>query len=64
MVKPKEIAFVPDTSRRGDKMSLGLNDSDKTYIVSSISAVFNVDKDNNLQNASVIPISAQMKPSR
>ena len=50
MVKPKEIAFVPDTSRRGDKMSLGLNDSDKTYIVSSISAVFNVDKENILPN--------------
>ena len=33
LVNPKEIAFVPDTSRRGDKMSLGLNDSDKTYIV-------------------------------
>ena len=50
LVKPKEIAFVPDTSRRGDKMSLGLNDSDKTYIVSSISAVFNVDKENILPN--------------
>lgn len=31
-------------------MSLGLNDSDKTYIVSSISAVFNVDKENILPN--------------
>lgn len=50
LVKPNEIAFVPDTSRRGDKMSLGLNDSDKTYIVSSISAVFNVDKENILPN--------------
>lgn len=50
LVKPKEIAFVPDTSRRGDKMSLGLNDSDKTYIVSSISSVFNVDKENILPN--------------
>lgn len=50
LVKSKEIAFVPDTSRRGDKMSLGLNDSDKTYIVSSISSVFNVDKENILPN--------------
>ena len=50
LVKPKEIAFVPDTSRRGDKMSLGLNDSDKTYIVSSISSVFNVDEENILPN--------------
>ncbi len=43
LVRPKEIAFVPDTSRRGDKMSLGMNEIDKTYIVSSISSVFNVD---------------------
>ena len=50
LVNPKEIAFVPDTSRRGDKMSLGLNDSDKTYIVSSISSVFNVDEENILPN--------------
>lgn len=48
LVKPKEIAFVPDTSRRGDKMSLGLNDSDKTYIVSSISSVFRVNEENIL----------------
>ena len=39
LVKPKEIAFVPDTSRRGDKMSLGLNDSDKTYIVSPVGGI-------------------------
>ncbi len=50
LVKPKEIAFVPDTSRRGDKMSLGLNDSDKTYIVSSISSVFRVNEENILPN--------------
>ena len=50
LVKPKEIAFVPDTSRRGDKMSLGLNYSDKTYIVSSISCVFKVDEDFVLPN--------------
>lgn len=50
LVKPKEIAFVPDTSRRGDKMSLGLNDSDKTYIVSSISSVFRVNEEYILPN--------------
>lgn len=48
LVKPKEIAFVPDTSRRGDKMSLGLNDSDETYIVSSISSVFRVNEEDVL----------------
>lgn len=50
LVRSKEIAFVPDTSRRGDKMSLGMNDSDKTYIVSSISSVFNVDDEYILPN--------------
>ena len=50
LVRPKEVAFVPDTSRRGDKMSLGLNDSDKTYIVSSISSVFHVDEETILPN--------------
>jgi len=40
LVQSEEIAYVPDTSRRGDKVSLGLNDTDKTYLVSSISCVF------------------------
>jgi type I restriction enzyme S subunit len=40
VVQPKAIAYVPDTSRRGDKVSLGFNDSDNTYLVSSISTVF------------------------
>ena len=48
LLRPNEIAFVSDTSRRGDKMSLGLNNSNKTYIVSSISTVFKVDRDNIL----------------
>ena len=48
LVRPKEIAFVQDTSRRGDKMSLGLNDSDETYIVSSISSVFRVNEEDVL----------------
>ena len=44
ILKPNEIAFVPDTSRRGDKMSLGINDTDEDYIVSSISCVFKTDE--------------------
>ena len=39
-VTPGQIAYVPDTSRRGDKMSLGFNDTNETYIVSSIYTVF------------------------
>ena len=42
LVCPDEIAFVPDTSRRGDKMSLGLNETDESFLVSSISCVFGV----------------------
>lgn len=42
LVKPDEIAFVPDTSRRGDKMSLGINDTKETFLVSSISCVFKI----------------------
>jgi type I restriction enzyme S subunit len=42
LVCPDEIAFVPDTSRRGDKMSLGLNETEESFLVSSISCVFGV----------------------
>jgi type I restriction enzyme S subunit len=45
VVPPKHIAYVPDTSRRGDKMSLGFNGSDETYLVSSISTVFGTDNE-------------------
>lgn len=50
LVHPKEIAFVPDTSRRGDKMSLGFNDSNRIYLVSSISCVFKTDLNTLLSN--------------
>ena len=41
---PESIAYVADTSRRGDKVSLGFNDSENTYLVSSISTVFKTDR--------------------
>ena len=44
IVKPNEIAFISDTSRRGDKISLAINSSPKTYLVSSISTVFETNK--------------------
>ena len=44
-VAPGQIAYVPDTSRRGDKVSLGLNESDETYLVSSISVVFSTNSE-------------------
>lgn len=45
IVYPTEFAYVADTSRRGDKISLAYNDSQETYLVSSISTVFRVSKD-------------------
>ena len=38
--RPREIAYVADTSRRGDKVSLAMNKTDKTFLISSISVVF------------------------
>lgn len=40
IVPPGYIAYVPDTSRRGDKVSLGYNNTNETFLVSSISIVF------------------------
>ena len=42
LVPPKHFAYVSDTSRRGNKMSLCYNSTENTYIVSSISTVFYV----------------------
>ena len=36
IVRPRQIAYVPDTSRRGDKISLGFNDTTQDYLVSAI----------------------------
>lgn len=43
VVPPMHIAYVPDTSRRGEKISLGYNETDEPYLVSSISIVFGTD---------------------
>ena len=45
---PRCFAYVPDTSRRGDKMSLAYNLTDNTYLVSSISIVFYVKDEDEL----------------
>lgn len=47
-VSPRQIAYVPDTSRRGDKVSLGYNNTEDTYLVSSISTVFGTDENHLL----------------
>ena len=40
LLKPNEFAYVEDTSRRGDKIAIAINDSDETYLVSSVYKVF------------------------
>ena len=45
---PKSFAYGPDTSRRGDKVSLAYNMSDEIYLVSSISVVFFVSDEDHL----------------
>lgn len=42
IVPPNCFSYVPDTSRRGDKISIAFNNSKETYLVSSISIVFKV----------------------
>lgn len=41
-VNPKVFAYVPDTSRRGNKIALAFNDSKKSYLVSSIYTTFHI----------------------
>ena len=45
VVPPHHIAYVADTSRRGDKISLAHNNTDESYLVSSISTVFTTNPD-------------------
>lgn len=49
IVKQNEFVYVADTSRRGEKIALGLNDAVGNYLVSSIYTVFKV-KDTGLLN--------------
>ena len=45
VVEPRHIAYVPDTSRRGEKVSLGFNNTDEKFLVSSIYVVFGTQKE-------------------
>lgn len=45
VVNPTQIAYVSDTSRRGDRVSLGFNDTQEQFLVSSISTVFGTKKE-------------------
>ena len=44
LVRSGQIAYVSDTSRRGDKVSLAINDTPKIFLVSSISTIFSTDE--------------------
>lgn len=48
VVKPLEFAYVADTSRRGDKIALALNDTDKPVLISSIYTAFRCKDSNQL----------------
>ncbi len=48
VVKPDYFVFVPVTSRNGEKITLAINDSKDTYIVSSAYTVFRVQDTNKL----------------
>lgn len=50
VVPPNCFAYVPDTSRRGDKISLAYNNSEDYFLVSSISVIFKV-KDESVLNS-------------
>lgn len=45
---PMSFAYVPDTSRRGDKVALAFNRTEETYLVSSIYSIFDVEKTGEL----------------
>ncbi len=47
LLKPREFSYVTVTSRNGDKISLAINDTPNTYIVSSSYENFRC-KDNNI----------------
>lgn len=48
VVKPKEFVYVADTSRRGEKIALALNDSNDSYLISSIYTTFKSNDENIL----------------
>lgn len=50
LLPPRYFAYVSDTSRRGDKISLCFNNTRDTYLVSSISTVFFVSNNANLNS--------------
>ena len=50
IVKPDYFAYVPVTSRNGNKITIAHNETDNTYIVSSSYIVFYVNRPNILDS--------------
>ena len=48
VVTPRQFAYIPDTSRRGDKIAISLNTFGEDIIVSSICSVFEIIDENQL----------------
>lgn len=48
VVQPNQFAYVPDTSRRGDKIALAMNKTSDLFIISAIYSVFEVKIDSGL----------------
>ena len=48
VVPSRSFAYIPDTSRRGDKIAIAYNGSKKTLIVSSICSVFGIEDESKL----------------
>ena len=48
VVAPRRFAYIPDTSRRGDKIAISLNKFGEDIIVSSICSVFEIIDENQL----------------
>ena len=48
IVAPRQFAYIPDTSRRGDKIAISLNTFGEKIIVSSICSVFEIIDENEL----------------
>ena len=44
LLEPGQFAYVPVTSRNGDKITIALNDTDEKYLVSSAYEVFGIDE--------------------
>ena len=48
VVAPRQFVYIPDTSRRGDKIAISLNTFGEKIIVSSICSVFEIIDENKL----------------